>query len=75
MHDVVALLEDRRAADFESGEPLLLRRGQIGTIVMLYGDGACEVEFTDRDGRAYALETVPVSGVMVLHEVPERVAV
>ena len=33
----------------------LLHRGQIGTVVMTYPDGACEVEFADRDGRAYAI--------------------
>ena len=33
MHDVVALLEDVPARHFETGRPLLLRRGQVGTIV------------------------------------------
>ena len=41
MHDVVALLEDVRTKHFESGQPLLLHRGQIGTVVMTYqGTGA-----------------------------------
>ena len=55
MHDVVALLEDVRTKYFESGQALLLRRGQIGTVVMTYQDGACEVEFADRDGRAFEI--------------------
>ena len=55
MHDVVALLEDVPARHFESRRPLLLHRGQIGTVVMTYEDGAVEVEFADRDGRADAL--------------------
>ena len=55
MHDVVALTEDVRTKHFEKGQDLLLRRGQIGTIVMLYQDGACEVEFADRDGRTFAM--------------------
>ena len=54
-HDVVALMQDVRAKHFASDKPLLLRRGQIGTVVMLYQDGSCEVEFADRDGRAFAI--------------------
>jgi hypothetical protein len=42
MHDVVALLQDVRTKHFESGQPLLLRRGQIGTVVMSYQDGAAK---------------------------------
>jgi len=34
MHDVVALLEDVHTQHFENGQPLLLRRGQIGTVGM-----------------------------------------
>ena len=34
MHDVVALLDDVPAKHFETGQPLQLRRGQIGTVVM-----------------------------------------
>jgi hypothetical protein len=33
MHDVVALLEDVHARHFETGRRLLLRRGQVGTVV------------------------------------------
>jgi uncharacterized protein DUF4926 len=50
MNDVVALLEQVSANDFNTGRPLVLHRGQIGTIVMTYPDGACEVEFADLDG-------------------------
>jgi hypothetical protein len=55
LHDVVALLEEGAANHFESGQPLHLHRGQIGTLVKSYTEGACEVEFADRDGRAYAI--------------------
>ena len=40
-HDVIALLQDVRTKHFESGRALLLRRGQIGTVVMTYPDEAC----------------------------------
>jgi hypothetical protein len=74
MHDVVALLEDVPARHFESRRPLLLHRGQIGTVVMTYEDGAVEVEFADRDGRAYALLPIQPDKLMVLHDAPDYAA-
>ena len=74
MHDMVALLEDKRAKHFESGKPLLLRRGQIGTVVMTYNDGACEVEFADRDGRAFAMLSLRPNQFMLLHDTPNFAA-
>jgi hypothetical protein len=38
MHDTVALLEDVPAKHFLTGQPLMLRRGQVGTVVMTYDD-------------------------------------
>jgi hypothetical protein len=74
MHDVVALLEDTRARHFESGQPLLLRRGQIGTVVMTYDDGACEVEFADREGRAFAMLSLRPNQFMLLRDTPDFAA-
>ena len=71
MHDVVALLEDISAKHFETGRPLVLHRGQMGTVVMKYDDGSCEVEFADLNGRAYALLPVPPCKLMLLHDTPE----
>ena len=70
MNDVVALLDDVPARHFTTGQPLLLRRGQIGTVVMTYDGTAFEVEFADRDGRAYALLPVSADRLIVLHEAP-----
>ena len=36
MHDVVALFEDLPGTDFDTGRPLILRRGQTGTVVMTH---------------------------------------
>ena len=72
MHDVVALLEDVQTTHFETRRPLLLRRGQMGTVVLLYPDGAFEVEFSDRDGRAYALLPLRSDRLMVLHDSPKH---
>jgi len=74
MHDVVALLEDKSAKHFESGRPLLLRRGQIGTVVMTYDDDACEVEFADREGRAFALLSLRPNQFMLLRDTPDFAA-
>ncbi len=73
MHDVVALIEDTLAEHFETGQPLWLRRGQVGTVVMTYDGSAFEVEFAGRDGRAYALLPIPAQKLMVLWDVPELV--
>ncbi len=74
MHDVVALLEDVRTKHFGSGQPLLLRRGQIGTVVMTYDDGVCEVEFADRDGQAFAILPLQPDKLMVLYDAPDYAA-
>ncbi len=74
MHDVVALLEDMPAKHFESGRDLLLRRGQVGTVVMTYDGNTFEVEFSGVDGRAYAMLPISAGKLMVLHHQPESVA-
>ncbi|MDF0553199.1 DUF4926 domain-containing protein [Kamptonema sp. UHCC 0994] len=57
--DVVALLEDL--------PELELYQGQVGTIVEVYEPGVFEVEFSDLNGRAYAIETLKANQLMVLH--------
>ena len=74
LHDVVALLNDVPTRHFETGQPLRLRRGQLGTVVMTYVGTAAEVEFAGRDGRTYALLPVPLQSLIVLHTAPEAVA-
>lgn len=75
MYDVVALLEDTPAQHFQSGAPLLLRRGQMGTVVLTYDGSAFEVEFAGRDGRTYALMPVKAEKLMVLRDSPAVAAV
>ena len=60
--NVVALLADCP----EQG----LVRGQVGTIVEVYEPGVFEVEFSDIQGRMYALETLQADQLMVLHHQP-----
>ena len=57
--DAVALTKDLP----EKG----LRKGQVGTIVETLGRGAFEVEFSDAEGRVYALAAIKRAQLMVLH--------
>jgi hypothetical protein len=70
MHDVVALLEDVRAKHWETDRPLVLRRGQIGTVVMTYDAAVVEVEFAGQDGRAYAILPLDVGKLLILRDTP-----
>ena len=52
-----------------------LVRGQIGTVVEVYTPSVGEVEFSDQEGRTYALETLSSDLLMRLHDRPlEQVA-
>ena len=61
--DVVALLTDLPAQQ--------LARGQVGTIVEPLDDRTLLVEFSDDQGRAYAVAPCPREDLLVLHYVPE----
>jgi hypothetical protein len=74
LHNIVALLEDLPVKHFETGQPLLLRRGQIGTVVMTYDGLMFEVEFAGPDGRSYALLPIAASKLMILRDTPEDAA-
>ena len=59
LFDTVALLENL--------PELNLFRGQIGTIIEVYEPEVFEVEFSDLNGKAYAIETLEQNQLMVLH--------
>ena len=61
--DVVALLTDLPGHR--------LARGQVGTIVEDLDDKTLLVEFSDDQGRAYAVEPCRRDDLLVLHYVPE----
>ena len=81
LFDVVALLQslppealhltDERY-DLSTG----LEVGAVGTVVEAYprdaAPSACLIEFSDTHGRGYALATVPVEVLLVLHYVPSE---
>jgi hypothetical protein len=57
--DVVALLEDVSADK--------LRRGEVGTVVEVLAPEVYEVEFSDDEGRTYAMLPLRREQIMVLH--------
>ena len=59
----VALLTDRPTEG--------LARGQVGTVVDALDDKIVLVEFSDDEGRAYAVAPFPRAELLVLHYVPE----
>jgi hypothetical protein len=68
--DVVALTQDC--------PELGLYCGNVGTIVEEYEPGIFEVEFSDTNGQAYAIETLNASQLMVLYHYrlqPEKVTI
>lgn len=62
--DVVALVVDRP----QDG----LVRGQVGTIVETLSPGVFEVEFSDDQGKTYAMVPLPAEQLIVLHTTPVR---
>jgi Domain of unknown function (DUF4926) len=61
--DVVALLEDAPEKSLASG--------QVGTVVEVLDAANLLVEFSDEEGRPYAITPVPREQLLVLHYVPE----
>ncbi len=60
--DVVALTEDFPHEN--------LQRGQVGTIVEILAPDVYEVEFSDNDGRTYALCSLRADQLLALHYAP-----
>jgi hypothetical protein len=61
--NVVALLTDLSAHR--------LARGQVGTVVEQLDDSTLLVEFSDGQGRAYAVAPCPWEDLLILHYLPE----
>jgi hypothetical protein len=66
LFDVVALTEDLPEWN--------LRRGQVGTVVETLAPGVFEVEFSDTNGRTYAMLALRAEQLMVLHYAPAGAA-
>lgn len=57
--DVIALLEDVPSER--------LRRGEVGTVVEMLAPEVYEVEFSDDEGRTYAMLPLRREQIMLLH--------
>ena len=72
-YDVVALIENVQAIHKETGQPILLQRGQVGTVVMAFDCKAFLIDFSDSKGTTYAMETLPANKLMHLIYEPTKV--
>jgi len=63
LHDTIALLQAQAEAK--------LARGQVGTVVEELDADHLLVEFSDEEGRAYAITPIRVTNTLVLHYQPE----
>jgi len=62
MLDVVALVEDLPSEK--------LVKGQVGTVVHMHDEDHYEVEFSDDEGRSYALLPLHRTALLILHHAP-----
>jgi hypothetical protein len=74
-YDLVALTEDMMATHKSNHNPLCLRRGQMGTILMALDKQVFLVDFTDQNGQTFAMEPVESSKLLKLISEPELVLV
>ncbi|MEO0540537.1 MAG: DUF4926 domain-containing protein [Cyanobacteria bacterium P01_A01_bin.105] len=73
-YDIVALIEEVSATHPETQEPVQLRRGQVGTVLMGFDNEAALVDFATHDGQTYAMETIPLQKLMPLFYEPAMAA-
>ena len=57
-YDLVAIERDLLATHKETKQPILLRKGQVGTIVMNFEGQAFLIDFANEKGITYAMETI-----------------
>ena len=74
-YDLVALTEDLTATHKVTHQPIVLRREQMGTILMSFDNQAFLVDFTDQQGNTFAMETIDCSKLLQLIQEPELVSV
>ena len=65
-YDLVAIDRDIYATHKETNEPILLRKGQVGTVVMDFDGEGFLIDFADGAGTTYAMETVSADRLIAL---------
>jgi len=72
-YDLVALTEDAIATHKITHQQILLRRGQMGTVLMSFDHKTFLIDFTDSRGNTFAMETIePIKLLRLINE-PELV--
>ena len=61
LYQLVKMKNDRYASDG-------IRAGDIGTVLEIYDNIACEVEFSHPDGTTYALQSIRIEDLILLDE-------
>jgi len=69
-YDLVAIDQNISAIHKETKQPILLRKGQVGTVIMDYDGKAFLIDFADEKGITYAMETVLVKNLIHLLYTP-----
>lgn len=72
-YDIVALTENVAAQHKQSNLPIILKRGQVGTVLMDFNQEAYLVDFADSHGNTYAMETISTNLLMKLIYEPSEV--
>ncbi len=72
-YDLVVLTKDISAIHKQTQIPILLRRGQVGTVVMDFEKQAFLIDFADKEGVTYAMETVDKKHLIPLLYQPAEV--
>ncbi len=72
-YDIVALLETIPAIHKDTQQPIELKSGQVGTVVMSFDDRAFLIDFADSQGHTYAMETIAADQLLRLVYEPETV--
>ncbi|NER01082.1 MAG: DUF4926 domain-containing protein [Cyanothece sp. SIO2G6] len=65
-YDIIALNQPLQTIHKETQQPILLRCGQIGTVLEILDEAIYLIDFSDANGQTYAMETVAASQVMPL---------
>ena len=72
-YDLVVLTKDIQAIHKLTHTPILLCRGQVGTVVMDFEQHAFLIDFADEQGVTYAMETVTKEHLIPLLYQPSEV--
>ena len=65
-YDLVVIDRNISATHKETKQPILLRKGQVGTVLVDFDGEAFLIDFADEKGTTYAMETLPAENLIPL---------